>query len=201
MITDDDAPHTLQLCGYCASNSPLRNYTMRRYALSMNHTRKALRQFITAFVAILCAGTAPSALGKAYYAAEEEMIERAEVIAIVNVTRVEKAKTKGTHWTYNEVALATVEETLKGTPPQTVKLYGGEDFLCAQVHFVVGRYIVFLRRDGELLVGCNWDFSVRPIKDKQAEWYVAGERMTLSWQPLDAVLERIKNPVVKPKSK
>ena len=167
----------------------------------MNRTKIALRQFITALIAILCAGTVPSALAKAAYAAEEQMIERAEVIAIVNVARVEKAETKGTHWTYSEIAHATVEQTLKGTLPQTVKLYGGEDFICAQVHFAVGRYIVFLRRDGELLVGCNWHLSVRPIKDKQAEWYVAGEHMTLSWQPLDAVLERIKKQPSKPKDK
>jgi len=167
----------------------------------MNCTKIALRQFLTAFIAILCAGTAPSALAKAAYADEEQMIERAEVIAIVNVTRVEKATTKGTHWTYSEIAHATVEQTLKGTPPQTVKLYGGEDFICAQVHFPVGRYLVFLRRDGEVLVGCNWHLSVRPIKDKQAEWYVAGEHMALSWQPLDAVLARIKNSLAKPKSK
>jgi len=167
----------------------------------MNRTRIALQQFITAFIAILCVGTAPSALAKAAYADEEQMIERAEVIAIVNVTRVEKAETKGAHWTYSEIANATVEQTLKGTLPQSVKLYGGEDFICAQVHFAVGRYIVFLRRDGDLLVGCNSHLSVRPIKDKQAEWYVAGEHMTLSWQPLDAVLKRIKNPAVKLKAK
>ena len=167
----------------------------------MNRTRIALRQFITAFIAILCAATAPNALAKAAYAAEEEMIERAEAIAIVNVTRVEKTETKGKHWIYSEIAHATVEQTLKGTLPQTVKLYGGEDFICAQVHFAAGRYFVFLRRDGELLVGCNWHLSVRPIKDGQAEWYAVGEHMTLSWQPLNAVLGRIKNPVLKPKSK
>ena len=124
------------------------------------------------------------------------MVKRAEVIAIVNVTQVEKVKMKGAHWTYSESAHATVEQTLKGTLPQNVDLYGGEDFICAQVHFAVGRYIVFLRRDGELLVGCNWHLSARPIKDKQAEWYESG--VTLSWQPLDLVLTRIKNTVLKP---
>jgi hypothetical protein len=129
------------------------------------------------------------------------MIERAEVIAIVNITHVEKADTKGTNWNYREIANATIEQTLKGTVPQTVKLYGGEDFICAQVHFTPGRHIVFLRRDGGLLVGCNWYLSVRPIKDVQVEWYVEGKRMDLSWQPLATVIERIKDKPDKPKDK
>jgi hypothetical protein len=164
----------------------------------MNRTKTALRQFSTAFIAILCAGATPSAFAKAAFAAEEQMIERAEVIAIVNVTLVEKSETKGKQWNYGEIAHATVERTLKGKLPQTVKLYGGEDFICAQVHFMPGRHLVFLTRDGDFLVGCNWHLSVRPIKDTQVEWYVPGEVLKLSWQPLGTVLERIKNPPTKP---
>jgi hypothetical protein len=42
----------------------------------------------------------------------------------------------------------------------------------------------------------NWQFSVRPIKDECGkvviEWYLPGERLRLAWQPLEAVLERIR---------
>lgn len=167
----------------------------------MNHNPTTLRQILAAVLAFLCVGAAPGAFAKAAFAGEEQMIERAEIIAIVNVTSVEKAETKGEHWTYSEVADATVETTLKGKLEKTVKLHGGEDFICAQVHFKEGRHIVFLRRDGKLLVGCNWHLGVRPIKDKQAEWYVAGEHMALAWQPLDAVLERIRKFIAKPEAK
>ena len=167
----------------------------------MNHAQKTLRNFITVLVATLFAGAVPSTFAKAYYATEDEMIERAEAIAIVDISRVESAETKAEPFNYSEIAHATVKQTLKGTLPQTVKLYGGESFICAQVHFAPGRYLVFLSRDHDFLVGCNWHLSVRPIKDTQVEWYVPGERLKLSWQQLDTVLGRIKNPTAKPKAK
>jgi hypothetical protein len=160
-----------------------------------------LRHFIPLLLAISLAGGAPGALAKAAFAGEEEMIQVADVIAIVNITKVEETRTKGEYWTFSEVAHATVEQTLKGTLPQNVKLSGGEDFICAQVHFAPGRQLVFLRREGELLTGCNWHLGVRPIKETQVEWYVAGQCMELSWQPLAGVLERIKNTPAKSRDK
>ena len=167
----------------------------------MNHAKRTLRQFIAILFAASFAGAVPSALAKAYYATEDEMIERAEAIAIVDISRVEIAETKGKPFHYRQNAHATVQQTLKGTLPQAVKFYGGDSFICAQIYFAPGRHLVFLTRDGELLVGCNWYFSVRPIKGTQVEWYVQGERLKLSWQPLDMVLGRIKNPPAKPKVK
>jgi hypothetical protein len=166
----------------------------------MNHPKTPLRRFIAVLFATWFAGTAPSAFSKASYAGEDEMIERAEFIAIVNVTRVENAETKAEPFNYSEIAHATVERTLKGTLPKNVKLHGGESFICAQVHFTPGRHLVFLRRKDELLVGCNWHLGVCAIKGAQVEWFVAGkDAEERSWQPLDAVLERIKNRPAKPK--
>lgn len=142
-------------------------------------------------VLALLSFTAPRAFSKAYYAGENEMIFRSEVIAVVDISKVESAKLKREHWTYSEVADATVEQPLKGTLEKQVQLYGGEDFICAQVHFQPGRFLVFLKRDGELLVGSNWHLSIRPIKNGKVEWYTPGESMSLSWQPLPEVLQRI----------
>jgi hypothetical protein len=124
--------------------------------------------------------------------AEQEMIRQSEVIAIVDISVVEKTKTKGDHWTYRQKASAIVSQTLKGSPQRDVSLYGDEDFICAQVKFQPGRYLVFLHHDGDLLVGSNWHLSVRPIRDTQIEWYVPGELLKLSWQRLDKVLGRIR---------
>jgi hypothetical protein len=167
----------------------------------MNHAKTSSLTFLGLLLFTLFAGALPRAFAKAHYALEDEMIERAEIIAIVDISRVEEAKTKGTHWTYSEIAHATVQQTLKGTLPQTVRLYGGEDFICAQVRFAAGRYLVFLRRDGERLAGCNWHLSVRPIKEAQVEWYAPGQRLELSWQRLYPVIQRIKNSTTKPKDK
>ena len=167
----------------------------------MNHKKSTLRNFLAVLLAASLAGAVPHADAKANYATEDEMIEHAEVIAIVDISRVEKAETKSQPFNYREIAHATVQQTLKGKLPREVKLYGGESFICAQVHFTPGRALVFLRHDGEFLVGCNWHLSVRPIKGTEVEWYLPGERIALSWQSLDTVLARIQNPPAKPKTK
>ena len=158
-------------------------------------------RFVPALLLVLAllAFAAPPAISKAYYAGENEMITRSEVIAVVDISRLESTKLKREHWTYSEVAHAMVEQTLKGTPEKQVQLYGGEDFICAQVHFQPGRFLVFLKRDGDLLVGSNWHLSVRPIKDGKIEWFTPGEHMALSWQPLPDVLQRIEKSVKPPK--
>lgn len=167
----------------------------------MKNAKQTLRRFTVLVAATFLNGAVPSAFAKAYYAPEDEMISRVEVIAIVDISSVEKSTTKGVHWTYGEIAHATVQQALKGKLPQSVKLHGGESFICAQVHFAPGRYLVFLSRDGELFVGCNWHFSVRPIKEAQVEWYSSDESLQLSWQRLFPVIERIKNSTAKPKEK
>ena len=84
-----------------------------------------------------------------------------------------------------------MEKTIKGELPLEIALFGEESFICAQVRFKPGRHLVFLRRDGKLLVGSNWHLSVRPMAETKVEWYVPGERLQLFWQPLAEVLERI----------
>jgi hypothetical protein len=165
----------------------------------MNVAKQTLRRSIAVLACATFVWAAPVAFAKAYFATEEEMIERAEVIAIVDISLVERAETNSQPFTYSEVAHATVHQTIKGTLPRTVDLYGGESFICAQVHFAPGRYLVFLCHDHELLVGCNWYLSVRPIRDTQIEWYVPDELHKLSWQPLALVLQRIQNFPAKPK--
>jgi len=178
-----------------------RNLPATLLTQSMNRPKSTLRKFLAVLFAASLAGAVPHADAKAYYAPEDEMIERAEVIAIVDISRVEKTETKSQPFNYSQIAHATVQETLKGKLPKEIQLYGGESFECAQVHFTPGRSLVFLRHAGEFLVGCNWDLSVRPIKDTEVEWYVPGERHNLSWQLLDTVLARIQNAPAKPKTK
>ncbi len=165
----------------------------------MNRAKETPRELIALLTLAFFAGPVPSTFAKLAYATENEMIKRAEIIAIVNISHVEPARTKSWPFDYNEIAYATVERTLKGTLPQTVKLYGGELFVCAQDHFAAGRYLVFLLRRQDLLVACNDYFGIRPINGTQVEWYVPGERLKLSFQPLETVLQRIKDRAAKPK--
>ena len=79
-----------------------------------------------------------------------EMIQKAECIVIVSITAVEETEKKGTVWTYRQKATARVEECLKGDVKGTVEIYGQETFICAQCRYGEGRFILFLRRDGNL---------------------------------------------------
>jgi hypothetical protein len=110
---------------------------------------------------------------KAAYKNKTQMIETADVIAIVEITAIEKTTTKGGHWTYGQKATANVEKTLKGKVPKGIALYGEQDFICARCRFALGRYLVFLDRDGELFTGNNWQLSIRQISGdavQKVEW-------------------------------
>ncbi len=109
------------------------------------------------------------ACAKAYYAPKKEMIERADAIAIVDITKVGKAKKKGEHWTYYQKATGQVERMLKGKLDRTITLYGQEDFICASSMFSEGRFLLFLGKDGELWTGANWHLSSRRIMERKKE--------------------------------
>ena len=112
----------------------------------MNRTKKTLCELLGLLTLAFFAGPVPSVLAKLSYMNEENMVMYAEIIAIVDISHVERLITKSRSFTYSEIADATVHQTLKGTLPQTVKLYGGTWFTCAQDHFATGRYFVFLVR-------------------------------------------------------
>lgn len=131
------------------------------------------------------------AFAKAAYWGKAEMIKRAEIIALVTITKVEPAKEKRKAWTYSKAATAEVERVLKGRLAQTVVLHGGEDFICAQVNYQPGRHLVFLRQDEDLLVGVNWQLSVRAITGDEVEWFVNDTALELKKSPLDTVLREI----------
>jgi len=142
-------------------------------------------------MAVWLLASVPPLFADACYTLAPEMIQRSAAIAIIDISKVEPIQAKGDHWTYRERAHATVHRTLKGSLPKTVSFFGNENFICAQVRFQPGRYLAFLRKDGEKFVGANWELSVRPIKDDQVEWYAQKERLDLSWQPLAAVLDQV----------
>jgi hypothetical protein len=163
----------------------------------MNRAKETFRELLALLTLAFFAGPVPSTFAKLAYMTEDDMIRRAEIIAIVDISHVERATTKCWPYDYNEIAYATVQQTFKGTVPQAVKLYGGTSFVCAQDHFAAGRYLVFLLRHEDLLVACNDYFGIRPISGTQVEWYVPG-KLKPSFQPLDTVLQRIRNLVAQP---
>ena len=129
---------------------------------------------------------------KARYAGKKDMIQEAECIAIVSITKVEKEDKKGTGWTYRQKASATVQQCLKGDAKGEITLYGLEDFICAQCKFAKGRFIVFLRKDGALWVGSNWQLGIRPIREGKVQWFKDDQSLfEMEDVPLDQVIAQI----------
>ncbi len=143
-------------------------------------------------IVVCCLSFQPESFAKAYFAPKRQMIERAEAIAIVEIKEVVKTDAKGRIWTYRQKAVAKVTQTIKGELPENVDLYGGETFICAQCNFTEGKYLVFLRKDGDKWVGSNWHLSVRLIKGDTVEWYKDDTSIQLKdGIPLKDVIEEI----------
>ena len=71
---------------------------------------------------LLCFLAPAVAFGKAAFWKKSEMIRRAEIVAVVSITKAEPTKEKRTGWTYSQVATAKVEKVLKGELPNEVRL-------------------------------------------------------------------------------
>jgi len=109
-------------------------------------------------------------LAKAYHATRQEMLARAQVIAVVEVSEIQGVQIKGKHWTYSQRARARLLKPLKGKPADELVIYGGEDFECAQVQLHRGTCLVFLEPELEGYRGCNWGASCLPVADGRLPW-------------------------------
>jgi len=144
-----------------------------------------MKTIITASIASIAFSW--SAFGAAEFFTRSQLIERATVIAIVSLEEPEEAKPAGKNtdpfadvaagekWIYSRQATMRIEKVLKGEIPEEVIIYGDESFICAQCKLSKGRFLAFLRQDGELWSGVNWHLSLRPIRNKKVEWYVSEE--------------------------
>ena len=134
----------------------------------------SMKSFRYLFCIGLCLFLASVAQAYPSYKSKTEMIETAEVIAIVEITKVEKVLVHGKEWTYEQKATAKVERVLVGTLSEDVFLYGDEIFECSHCHFEVGRYLVFLDRDGELWTANNWGYSACKVTEDMVKWLYPG---------------------------
>ncbi|NOY00410.1 MAG: hypothetical protein GXP30_11845 [Verrucomicrobia bacterium] len=147
---------------------------------------------ITAFC-IFVTNLNPDCFAKAYFQTKEEMIERAQAIAIVSIGEVEPVEKQGKHWTYRQRAKVKVKSVLKGKLSDEFVLYGLETFICAQCSLSEGSFIVFLKKDGELWTGANWHLSLRKINKGTVEWYVANDnRYKMASASLEKVIKEIR---------
>ncbi len=141
---------------------------------------------------LMLIGFASPSFAKAYYAPKKEMIQKAECIVIVEVTKVEKSEKKGKLWIYSQKASAIVKQCLKGDAKGEIEIYGMENFKCAQCHYKKGTFILFLRKEEGFWVGSNWHLGIRPITKDNVQWFKDDEaRFEMKPTPLDDVIKEI----------
>jgi hypothetical protein len=145
---------------------------------------------------VLIALLSPVPFARPYYMSKVELVKKAQVIAILRISHVEQVEVAGSDHVYSQSALATVERVIKGSISGSVTLYAQQTSE-ARVDFAPGRYLVFLSRDGDLLVGTNWHLSVRPINKENVEWYASNKGYALKTTQLSVVLKEIESIVRK----
>lgn len=131
---------------------------------------------------------------KAYYANKTEMIQKAECIAIVTITKIEKVEKKSSSWSYRQKAYGKVEQCLKGNIEKEVEIYGMETFICAQCRYEKGRFLLFLMKKDGMWVGSNWNIGICSIKNEKVQWLKDDQtRHDRIERPLGEVIDEIKN--------
>lgn len=132
-----------------------------------------------------------------FLASKDEMIKNADIIVIADIMKVENKEITGKYWTYRQKVTAKVEQVLKGKLDQEIVIYGMEDFICASCRFEKGKFLLFLMHDQDFLICSNWNLSIRPIKDKNVEWFKknSSNNFKLKNSPLENVIKEIKSKV------
>lgn len=141
----------------------------------------------------VCLGVACQVQAKARFYDRTELVQNSSHIAVVSIGPVTNGKWTGKHWTYTQSASAQVVKTVKGTLPETIQLWGGEEFECAQTQLHSGRYLAFLIQEGQHYVGSNWANSLREIQQGDAlMWFGdAKDGFKPKTTPLSVVLKQI----------
>lgn len=130
---------------------------------------------------------------KAYFSPQKEMVQRAEAIAIVQIKQIKHVHKQGSFWSYGQQAIGTVETSIKGDLPTDIEIYGKERFICAQSLFSKGRFLLFLRKDGELWIGSNWDRGIKAIKNEKVAWGKDSSYFPHEERPLSEVILEIQH--------
>ncbi len=152
----------------------------------------------TATVLVLILALAASAHAKAYFAPKAKMIAKSDVIAVVTITDVKSLEPD--KWHGNQLAKATVKETLKGDVEKEKDIeFKVECFYpCAITQVSMGQYLVFLSKEGKELRGNNWHLSYRPIKDGELEWYKDDKSYKLEKKELGKILDEVRRMIKDP---
>ncbi|MEW6305721.1 MAG: hypothetical protein AB1705_19760 [Verrucomicrobiota bacterium] len=104
---------------------------------------------------------------------KNELIDGADFIAVISISKIdEKTERRTPFHVLVQTAQANVERVLKGEAPAKCVLRHEDElseFLCKPPKLATGRFLVFLKRQGDVFVQSNW-YSIFPIEEDKLAW-------------------------------
>ncbi|MBX7079046.1 MAG: hypothetical protein K1X88_07665 [Nannocystaceae bacterium] len=124
-------------------------------------------------VAALLLALAPTgqAQAKAAYVDLPTALDRAEVVALVQIESVTPDELRGEHWLYRQRVVARRLEVLKGEVPEVFTIGGDRDFVCAPVPYhAPATALLLLAHDGEVLATVNNEDGQAWVYGDRIDW-------------------------------
>jgi len=151
-----------------------------------------MKRASTGLVVVLSLLMPKMAYGKAAYFGKGQLVEFAEIIAIVDVSSVSETETTGKCWTYRQAASASTVKVLKGKLPDTFIIHAEKDFICARATYEANtRYMVFLQREARLYATVNHHLGQFKIIDDKLNWFSSEQNLSRNEQGLDVIIKDI----------
>ena len=157
------------------------------------------------FAALLLAGAlfwSAGAEASVSHLSKRELIQRAELIAIVDIDQVEKLESE--RRTGSLRAIATVRSVMKGPQMATVVFSAYSFYPCGVVNLEEGRYLVFLGRSedsAERWAGVSWSESYRRIRGDLVWWEDDGRHFEAPlWEAIAEITAEIAHPTPDPRA-
>ncbi len=93
---------------------------------------------------------------------------------------------------FTEFAEAEISQTLLGTAPKSLLIYGGKMFGGTDFRMEEGRYLILLMKvkDGAYRA-VDWHYSFAPLKNEKVGWLVEKSPIKREWLTKTEVLRRI----------
>ncbi len=128
----------------------------------------------------------------ARYMPKGELIQTAEIIAVVEINETSNVSVKGQHWTYRQAADAVTLQTIKGELPMRFVIHAKKSFICAWATYEAkARYVVFLQREGELYSTVNHQLGQFKVAEDKINWFLDDNSLAAGEQRLDDVIRAI----------
>lgn len=144
--------------------------------------------------------TASAVAGRPIILDEVETCAQTDLVFIATISAAKDVPThdpfdgpSGHPFGFAKFARAEVEQTLLGTPPDELWIYGGKLLAGTDFRLEEGRYLVLLTRvkDG-VYRAVDWHYSFAPLKDGKVGWLLERFPAKREWISSAEVLRRIK---------